>query len=168
MVVQVWTEDRSGSVCPLVPRTHTPLSAELGTNSQKPTWLVDLEAHWLALHFNMYFAPLMRSSWLTLPVLQGRCIRFQRVKDEESGTNNQTPARIYRPPSPPSHAPPPARQQPLLSNSVPRTKPPSRGPRTTPPSRAPPPMVQPPPGPPPTRAPSGPPGPPPSRPPPRL
>ncbi|GLD66506.1 anthrax toxin receptor 1-like isoform X2 [Lates japonicus] len=91
--------------------------------------------------------------------MEGRCIRFQRVKDEESTPNNNRA---------PPHPPPPVEQRPLVSNSVPRTKPPSRGPRTTPPSRAPPPMVQPPPGPPPTRAPPGPPGPPPSRPPPRL
>ncbi|XP_060943433.1 anthrax toxin receptor 1 [Limanda limanda] len=103
---------------------------------------------------------------------QGRCISFQRVKDEES--NNRAapppPPRAHHSPSPPPppQPPAPAEEQPLVSNSVPRTKPPSRGPRTTPPSRAPPSVVQAPPGPPPARAPPGPPGPPPSRPPPRL
>uniref|UniRef100_A0A3B4WHR2 Anthrax toxin receptor 1 n=1 Tax=Seriola lalandi dorsalis TaxID=1841481 RepID=A0A3B4WHR2_SERLL len=103
---------------------------------------------------------------------EGRCIRFQRVKDGESSPNNRAPPRTHHSPSPPPPpsppSPPPAEQRPLVSNSVPRTKPPSRGPRTTPPSRAPPSAVQPPPGPPPNRAPPGPPGPPPSRPPPRL
>ncbi|XP_034408619.1 anthrax toxin receptor 1 isoform X2 [Cyclopterus lumpus] len=100
---------------------------------------------------------------------EGRCISFQRVKNGESTPNNQTPPRPHHSPSPPPPpSPPPAEQRPLVSNSVPRTKPPSRGPRTTPPSRAPPSVAQPPPGPPPTRAPTGPPGPPPSRPPPRL
>ncbi|XP_068579092.1 anthrax toxin receptor 1 isoform X1 [Cebidichthys violaceus] len=101
---------------------------------------------------------------------EGRCISFQRVKDGESTPNNQAPPRAHHSPlpPPPPPSPPPAEQQPLVSNSVPRTKPPSRGPRTTPPSRTPPSVVQPPPGPPPTRAPPGPPGPPPSRPPPRL
>uniref|UniRef100_A0A8C4E288 ANTXR cell adhesion molecule 1d n=1 Tax=Dicentrarchus labrax TaxID=13489 RepID=A0A8C4E288_DICLA len=99
---------------------------------------------------------------------QGRCISFQRVKNGESTPNHQAPPRTHQSPSPPPPPPPPAEQRPLVSNSVPRTKPPSRGPRTTPPSRAPPSVIQPPPGPPPTRAPPGPPGPPPSRPPPRL
>ncbi|KAM6923288.1 anthrax toxin receptor 1 [Lycodopsis pacificus] len=101
---------------------------------------------------------------------EGRCISFQRVKDGESTPNNQAPPRTHHSPlpPPPPPSPPPAEQRPLVSNSVPRTKPPSRGPRTTPPSRTPPSAVQPPPGPPPTRAPPGPPGPPPSRPPPRL
>ncbi|XP_031732202.1 anthrax toxin receptor 1 isoform X2 [Anarrhichthys ocellatus] len=103
---------------------------------------------------------------------EGRCISFQRVKDGdgESTPNNQAPPRTHHSPlpPPPPPSPPPAEQRPLVSNSVPRTKPPSRGPRTTPPSRTPPSVVQPPPGPPPTRAPPGPPGPPPSRPPPRL
>lgn len=107
---------------------------------------------------------------------EGRCINFQRVKDAESTANHRAPPpHPHHPPSPPHHSPsppppasPPAEQRPLVSNSVPRTKPPSRGPRTTPPSRSPPSMLQPPPGPPPTRAPPGPPGPPPSRPPPRL
>uniref|UniRef100_A0A673BKZ2 Anthrax toxin receptor 1 n=1 Tax=Sphaeramia orbicularis TaxID=375764 RepID=A0A673BKZ2_9TELE len=99
-----------------------------------------------------------------LPGDEGRCIRFQRVKDGESTLNNGTSPRTHHSPSPPP-PPPPIEHQPLVSNSVPRTKPPSRGPRTTPPSRVPPPMTRPPPGPPPARAP---PGPPPSRPPPRL
>lgn len=109
---------------------------------------------------------------------EGRCIRFQRVKDTDSSLNNQSHS------SRPHHSPPPpvpsTEQRPLVSNSVPRTKPPSRGPRTTPPShtvspsrttppsRAPPPVSRTLPGPPPARAPPGPPGPPPSRPPPRL
>ncbi|XP_044069064.1 anthrax toxin receptor 1 isoform X2 [Siniperca chuatsi] len=97
---------------------------------------------------------------------QGRCISFQRVKDGESTPTNQAPPRTHHSPSPPP--PPPPEQRPLVSTSVTRTKPPSKGPRTTPPSRVPPSVVQPPPGPPPTRAPPGPPGPPPSRPPPRL
>ncbi|XP_019948085.1 anthrax toxin receptor 1 [Paralichthys olivaceus] len=101
---------------------------------------------------------------------QGRCIRFQRVKDEESNNRAPPPPRAHQSPSPPPppHPTAPAEERPLVSNSVPRTKPPSRGPRTTPPSRAAPSVVQCPPGPPPTRAPPGPPGPPPSRPPPRL
>ncbi|XP_034753943.1 anthrax toxin receptor 1 [Etheostoma cragini] len=102
---------------------------------------------------------------------EGRCISFQRVKDGESAPSNQAPPRTHHSPSPPPPPPPshpPAEQQPLVSNSVPRTKPPSRGPRTTPPSRTPPSVAQPPPGPHPTRAPPGPPGPPPSRPPPRI
>lgn len=109
---------------------------------------------------------------------EGRCIRFQRVKDTDSSLNNQAPS------SRPHHSLPPpvpsTEQRPLVSNSVPRTKPPSRGPRTTPPShavppscslppsRAPPPVSRALPGPPPARAPPGPPGPPPSRPPPQL
>ncbi|XP_034464566.1 anthrax toxin receptor 1 [Hippoglossus hippoglossus] len=104
---------------------------------------------------------------------KGRCIRFQRVKDEEMNHRAPPPRAHHSPsPPPPPHPPAPAEEQPLVSNSVPRTKPPSRGPRTTPPSRAPsrapPSAVQSPPGPPPARAPPGPPGPPPSRPPPRL
>ncbi|CAB1424802.1 unnamed protein product [Pleuronectes platessa] len=100
---------------------------------------------------------------------QGRCISFQRVKDEESNNRATPPPRAHHSPSPPPPPhPPEPEEQPLVSNSVPRTKPPSRGPRTTPPSRAPPSVVQSPPGPPPTRVPPGPPGPPPSRPPPRL
>ncbi|KAJ0005157.1 hypothetical protein NQD34_011371 [Periophthalmus magnuspinnatus] len=101
-----------------------------------------------------------------LPGDEGRCISFQRVKDPDSSLNHRTS-------SSPSHHPvsspaPSTEERPLVSNSVPRTKPPSRGPRTTPPSRVPPPMARPPPGPPPARAPPGPPGPPPSRPPPQL
>uniref|UniRef100_A0A3B5LYI8 Anthrax toxin receptor C-terminal domain-containing protein n=1 Tax=Xiphophorus couchianus TaxID=32473 RepID=A0A3B5LYI8_9TELE len=99
---------------------------------------------------------------------QGRCIRFQRVRDDD----RPAPPRMPHSPAPPP--PPPVEEQPLVSNSVPRTKPPSRGPRTAPssltapPSRSPPPVTRLPPGPPPTRAPPGPLGPPPSRPPPRL
>ncbi|TKS85554.1 Anthrax toxin receptor 1 [Collichthys lucidus] len=92
---------------------------------------------------------------------QGRCISFQRVKHGEPPPNHQAPPRTHHSSSPPPPPPPPAEERPLVSNSVPRTKPPSRGPRTTPPSRTPPSVIQPPP----TRAP---PGPPPSRPPPRL
>lgn len=100
---------------------------------------------------------------------EGRCINFQRVKDGESTSHQRAPPPVYRAPSPP----PPPEDYPLVSNSVPRTKPPSRGPRTTPsshmtpPSREPP-SIRSPPGPPPSRSPPGPPGPPPSRPPPRL
>ncbi|XP_032409082.1 anthrax toxin receptor 1 [Xiphophorus hellerii] len=100
---------------------------------------------------------------------QGRCIRFQRVRDDD----RPAPPRMPHSPAPPP-PPPPVEEQPLVSNSVPRTKPPSRGPRTAPstltapPSRSPPPVTRLPPGPPPTRAPPGPLGPPPSRPPPRL
>jgi len=36
IVVQVWTEDRRSSVFPAGPRTHMPLSAELGKDSHKP------------------------------------------------------------------------------------------------------------------------------------
>ncbi|XP_026211295.1 anthrax toxin receptor 1 isoform X1 [Anabas testudineus] len=121
-----------------------------------------LDALWALFRRGYDQVSLMRPQ----PGDQGRCIRFQRVKDGETSPNIQPPPRTPCSPSP--SAPPAAEERPLVSNSVPRTKPPSRGPRTTPPSRAPPPMVQPPPGPPPTRAPSGPPGPPPSRPPPRL
>ncbi|XP_034057692.1 anthrax toxin receptor 1 isoform X1 [Gymnodraco acuticeps] len=92
---------------------------------------------------------------------EGRCINFQRVKDGESTPSNRPPPRTHHSPSSPP-PPQPAEERPLVSNSVPRTKPPSKGPRTTPPSRAPPPSHQPPPGPPPARAP------PPSRPPPRI
>ncbi|CAL1578033.1 unnamed protein product [Knipowitschia caucasica] len=105
-----------------------------------------------------------------LPGDEGRCISFQRAKDPGSSSNQRTPsAHPSLPPSAPS-----IEQRPLVSNSVPRTKPPSRGPRTTPPAhsaappRTTPPARVPPPGPPPARAPPGPPGPPPSRPPPRL
>lgn len=104
-----------------------------------------------------------------LPGDEGRCIRFQRVKDPDSSLDNRTSStRSNHLASTPPPPPPPVEQRPLVSNSVPRTKPPSRGPRTTPPSQAPPTTARPPPGPPPTRAPPGPPGPPPSRPPPRL
>uniref|UniRef100_A0A3B4VMT6 Anthrax toxin receptor 1 n=1 Tax=Seriola dumerili TaxID=41447 RepID=A0A3B4VMT6_SERDU len=128
-----------------------------------------LDALWALFRRGYDQVSLMRPQ----PGDEGRCIRFQRVKDGESGPNNRAPPRTHHSPSPPPPpspppSPPPAEQRPLVSNSVPRTKPPSRGPRTTPPSRAPPSVVQPPPGPPPTRAPPGPPGPPPSRPPPRL
>ncbi|KAK5616045.1 Anthrax toxin receptor 1 [Crenichthys baileyi] len=101
---------------------------------------------------------------------QGRCISFQRVRDDD----RRAPPRMPHSPVPPPSPPPPAEERPLVSNSVPRTKPPSRGPRTAPstltapPCRAPPPVTRLPPGPPPTRAPPGPLGPPPSRPPPRL
>ncbi|KAK2921910.1 anthrax toxin receptor 1 [Channa argus] len=120
-----------------------------------------LDALWALFRRGYDQVSLMRPQ----PGDQGRCIRFQRVTDDKSTPNNQAAPRTVSSPSPPASAPSPVEQQPLVSNSVPRTKPPSRGPRTTPPSRAPPSMVQPPPGPPPTRAPSV---PPPSRPPPRL
>uniref|UniRef100_A0A672G1K1 Anthrax toxin receptor 1-like n=1 Tax=Salarias fasciatus TaxID=181472 RepID=A0A672G1K1_SALFA len=134
-----------------------------------------LDALWALFRRGYDQVSLMRPQ----PGDQGRCINFQRVKDGESAPNRQAAPRASfspspPPPPPPPSPPPPVEQQPLVSNSVPRTKPPSRGPRTTPssrnapPSRAPPSMVRPPPGPPPTRAPPGPPGPPPSRPPPRL
>lgn len=131
-----------------------------------------LDALWALFRRGYDQVSLMRPQ----PGDEGRCINFQRVKDGESASNHQAPPRTHHSPSPPPPppSPPPAEQRPLVSNSVPRTKPPSRGPRTTPPScttppsRAPPSMVRPPPGPPPTRAPPGPPGPPPSRPPPRL
>uniref|UniRef100_A0A3P8V9R1 ANTXR cell adhesion molecule 1d n=1 Tax=Cynoglossus semilaevis TaxID=244447 RepID=A0A3P8V9R1_CYNSE len=126
-----------------------------------------LDALWALFRRGYDQVSLMRPQ----PGDQGRCINFQRVKDGESVPNNQARPLVHRSPSPsPPPAPPPpiAEQRPLVSNSVPRTKPPSRGPRTTPPSRAPPPMVNSPPCPPPSRLPPGPPGPPPSRPPPRL
>uniref|UniRef100_A0A8D3DQK5 ANTXR cell adhesion molecule 1d n=1 Tax=Scophthalmus maximus TaxID=52904 RepID=A0A8D3DQK5_SCOMX len=128
-----------------------------------------LDALWALFRRGYDQVSLMRPQ----PGDQGRCIRFQRVKDGEYPPNDQAPPRTHRspspaPPPPPSPPPAPAEQRPLVSNSVPRTKPPSRGPRTTPPSRAPPSVVQSPPGPPPNRAPPGPPGPPPCRPPPRL
>ncbi|XP_053188550.1 anthrax toxin receptor 1 [Scomber japonicus] len=126
-----------------------------------------LDALWALFRRGYDQVSLMRPQ----PGAQGRCIQFQRVKDGESTPNNHAPPHTHHsslPPPPPSSSPPPAEQQPLVSNSVPRTKPPSRGPRTTPPSRAPPSGVRPPPGPPPSRAPPGPPGPPPSRPPPQL
>ncbi|XP_034040065.1 anthrax toxin receptor 1 isoform X2 [Thalassophryne amazonica] len=93
---------------------------------------------------------------------QGRCIRFHRVKEEDS-----TPNRSH-PPTHHSMSPLPLSDQQPLVSSIPRSKPPSRGPRAMPPSRAPPPVVRSPPGPPPGRAPPGPPGLPPSRPLPRL
>uniref|UniRef100_A0A3Q3FJV9 Anthrax toxin receptor 1 n=1 Tax=Labrus bergylta TaxID=56723 RepID=A0A3Q3FJV9_9LABR len=127
-----------------------------------------LDALWALFRRGYDQVSLMRPQ----PGDEGRCISFQRVKDAESTSNNRPPPP---PPhthlsdiSPPSPPPPHAEQRPLVSNSVPRTKPPSRGPRTTPPARAPPSVTQPPPGPPPSRVPPGPPGPPPSRPPPRL
>lgn len=49
IVVQVWTEDRSSSVCPPGLQTHMPLSAELGKGSHQPPWLVDLRSS-LILH----------------------------------------------------------------------------------------------------------------------
>uniref|UniRef100_A0A3Q4H911 Anthrax toxin receptor 1 n=2 Tax=Pseudocrenilabrinae TaxID=318546 RepID=A0A3Q4H911_NEOBR len=128
-----------------------------------------LDAIWALFRRGYDQVSLMRPQ----PGDEGRCIRFQRVKDGESTPNNRAPPRAHCSPSAPP-APPVFEQQPLVSYSVPRTKPPSRGPRTTPPSsttppaRAPPSMVRPPPCPPPTRTPPGPPGPPPSRPPPRL
>uniref|UniRef100_A0A3Q0T3A4 Anthrax toxin receptor 1 n=1 Tax=Amphilophus citrinellus TaxID=61819 RepID=A0A3Q0T3A4_AMPCI len=122
-----------------------------------------LDALWALFRRGYDQVSLMRPQ----PGDEGRCIRFQRVKDGESTPNNRAPPRTHPSPSAPP-APPPVEQQPLVSYSVPRTKPPSRGPRTTPPPRAPPSMVRPPPCPPPTRTPPGPPGPPPSRPPPRL
>uniref|UniRef100_A0A3P9B3R0 Anthrax toxin receptor 1 n=2 Tax=Haplochromini TaxID=319058 RepID=A0A3P9B3R0_9CICH len=128
-----------------------------------------LDAIWALFRRGYDQVSLMRPQ----PGDEGRCIRFQRVKDGESTPNNRAPPRAHCSPSAPP-APPVVEQQPLVSYSVPRTKPPSRGPRTTPPScttppaRAPPSMVRPPPCPPPTRTPPGPPGPPPSRPPPRL
>ncbi|XP_061800268.1 anthrax toxin receptor 1-like [Nerophis lumbriciformis] len=122
-----------------------------------------LDALWALFRRGYDQVSLMRPQ----PGDQGRCIRFHRVKDDDAPLNNRPPPREHQaPPSPSSPLPPaPAEQRPLVSNSVPRTKPPSRGPRTTPPSRTLPPAAR---GPPPTRAPPGPPGPPPSRPPPRL
>ncbi|XP_017268525.1 anthrax toxin receptor 1 [Kryptolebias marmoratus] len=130
-----------------------------------------LDALWALFRRGYDQVSLMRPQ----PGDQGRCIRFQRVRDDESPSNHQAhPPRPHSSSAPPPPPPPSAEQPPLVSNSVPRTKPPSRGPRTvpspvtTPPSRAPPPMARPLPGPPPSRVPPGPPGPPPSRPPPRL
>uniref|UniRef100_A0A1A8K706 Anthrax toxin receptor 1 n=1 Tax=Nothobranchius kuhntae TaxID=321403 RepID=A0A1A8K706_NOTKU len=130
-----------------------------------------LDALWALFRRGYDQVSLMRPQ----PGDQGRCIRFQRVQDKSTPNHQAYPHRPHSSSAPPpAPSPPPAEQQSLVSNSVPRTKPPSRGPRTapppitTPPSRAPPPVARPPPGPPPTRAPPGPPGPPPSRPPPRL
>lgn len=125
-----------------------------------------LDALWALFRRGYDQVSLMRPQ----PGDEGRCISFQRVKDGGSTPNHQAPPRAHHSPSPPPPppSPPPAEQRPLVSNSVPRTKPPSRGPRTTPPSCTSPPSRAPPPGPPPSRAPPGPPGPPPSRPPPRL
>ncbi|KAF6731489.1 Anthrax toxin receptor 1 [Oryzias melastigma] len=139
---------------------------------QQKTWYSPikgkLDALWALFRRGYDQVSLMRPQ----PGDQGRCIRFQRVKDEEPSSNRQSlPRRPHSPSAPPPPLPPPAEEQPLVSVSVPRTKPPSRGPRTAlpsiamPPSRAPPPMVRPPPCLPPARLP---PGPPPSRPPPRL
>uniref|UniRef100_A0A3Q3BEJ6 Anthrax toxin receptor 1 n=1 Tax=Kryptolebias marmoratus TaxID=37003 RepID=A0A3Q3BEJ6_KRYMA len=97
-----------------------------------------LDALWALFRRGYDQVSLMRPQ----PGDQGRCIRFQRVRDDESPSNHQ------------AHPP-----------RGPRTVP---SPVTTPPSRAPPPMARPLPGPPPSRVPPGPPGPPPSRPPPRL
>ncbi|XP_037535169.1 anthrax toxin receptor 1 [Nematolebias whitei] len=124
-----------------------------------------LDALWALFRRGYDQVSLMRPQ----PGDQGRCIRFQRVRDDEAPSYQATPPRLHS-----SSAPSSDEQEPEVSNSVPRTKPPSRGPRTapspviTPLSRAPPPMARPLPGPPPARAPPGPPGPPPSRPPPRL
>ncbi|XP_077437829.1 anthrax toxin receptor 1 isoform X1 [Vanacampus margaritifer] len=126
-----------------------------------------LDALWALFQRGYDQVSLMRPQ----PGDQGRCIRFHRVKESDLATYTRdtpraAPSPPSSPPSPPSSPlptaslpPAPAEQRPLVSNSVPRTKPPSRGPRTTPPSRTLPP------GPPPSRTP---PGPPPSRPPPRL
>nr|XP_061794158.1 anthrax toxin receptor 1-like [Nerophis lumbriciformis] len=112
-----------------------------------------LDALWALLRRGYDQVSLMRPQ----PGDQGRCIRFHRVREGVSATYTHA---VPSTPAPTASLPPaPAEQRPLVSNSVPRTKPPSRGPRTTPPSRTLPP------GPPPSRAP---PGPPPSRPPPRL
>lgn len=125
-----------------------------------------LDALWALFRRGYDQVSLMRPQ----PGDQGRCIRFQRVRDDD----RPAPPRMPHSPAPPPPPPPQAEEQPLFSNSVPRTKPPSRGPRTAPssltapPSRAPPPVARVPPGPPPTRAPPGLLGPPPSRPPPRL
>ena len=143
---------------------HTPLS--VGPSADFGPWM--LEALWIGtearnLHLNR--RPTMMCS---SPVSrQGRCINFQRVKDGESTRNNHEPPGTRRSSSLPP-PPPPAAERPLISNSVPRMKPPTRGPRTEPPARAPPSVAMPPTGPPPARAPPGPRAPPPSRPPPRL
>ncbi|KAM4598901.1 anthrax toxin receptor 1 [Fundulus diaphanus] len=124
-----------------------------------------LDALWALFRRGYDQVSLMRPQ----PGDQGRCINFQRVRDDDP----PAPPRMHHSAAPPP-PPPPAEERPLVSNSVPRTKPPSRGPRTAPspltapPCRAPPPVTRLPPGPPPTRAPPGPLGPPPSRPPPRL
>uniref|UniRef100_A0A3Q2DPA0 Anthrax toxin receptor 1 n=1 Tax=Cyprinodon variegatus TaxID=28743 RepID=A0A3Q2DPA0_CYPVA len=124
-----------------------------------------LDALWALFRRGYDQVSLMRPQ----PGDQGRCISFQRVRDDE----RPAPPRMPHSPTPPPPAPP-AEERPLVSNSVPRTKPPSRGPRTAPstltapPCRSPPPVTRLPPGPPPSRAPPGPLGPPPSRPPPRL
>uniref|UniRef100_A0A671YM29 Anthrax toxin receptor 1 n=1 Tax=Sparus aurata TaxID=8175 RepID=A0A671YM29_SPAAU len=126
-----------------------------------------LDALWALFRRGYDQVSLMRP----VPGDEGRCINFQRVKHGESNQNNRAPPRTHHapsPPPPPSPPPEPAEERPLVSNSVPRTKPPSRGPRTTPPSRTPPSVLNHPPGPPPARAPPGPRAPPPSRPPPRL
>uniref|UniRef100_A0A3Q3DMG9 Anthrax toxin receptor 1 n=1 Tax=Hippocampus comes TaxID=109280 RepID=A0A3Q3DMG9_HIPCM len=121
-----------------------------------------LDALWALFRRGYDQVSLMRPQ----PGDQGRCIRFHRVKEGESATYARAAPSPPSSPLPTASLPPaPAEQRPLVSNSVPRTKPPSRGPRTTPPSRTPPPVARPPPGPPPSRVP---PGPPPSRPPPRL
>ncbi|CAL8300264.1 unnamed protein product [Merluccius merluccius] len=146
--------------------------------SQQRRWYTPikgkLDALWALFRRGYDQVSLMRPQ----PGDQGRCIRFHRVQGEESiPVRNLPPSQGFPPapappqPPPPLHfpsPPPPPEQQPLVSSSVPRAKPPTRGPRTTPPSRAPPPMMQSAPGPPPARLPPGPPGPPPSRPPPRL
>ncbi|TWW78851.1 Anthrax toxin receptor 1 [Takifugu flavidus] len=59
---------------------------------------------------------------------QGRCINFQRVKDGEANRTNRAPPRTSSSLPPP---PPAAAEIPLISNSVPRTKPPSRGPASS-------------------------------------
>uniref|UniRef100_A0A3Q3WGV6 Anthrax toxin receptor 1 n=1 Tax=Mola mola TaxID=94237 RepID=A0A3Q3WGV6_MOLML len=137
---------------------------------QQRTWYSPikgkLDAIWALFRRGYNQVSLMRP----LPGDQGRCINFQRVKDGESARNNQAPPRSDHSDLLPSAPPPPpaAEEQLLVSTSVPRTKPPLRGPRTTPSSRTPPPVSQPPAGPPPARAPPAPRAPPPSRPPPRL
>ncbi|XP_061692144.1 anthrax toxin receptor 1 [Syngnathoides biaculeatus] len=124
-----------------------------------------LDALWALLRRGYDQVSLMRPQ----PGDQGRCIRFQRVKGDSATYARAAPREAPPPPSSPLPTAPlppvPNEQRPLVSNSVPRTKPPTRGPRNTPPSRTPPPVTRQPPGPPPSRAP---PGPPPSRPPPRL
>ncbi|XP_013857842.1 anthrax toxin receptor 2, partial [Austrofundulus limnaeus] len=86
-----------------------------------------LDALWALFRRGYDQVSLMRPQ----PGDQGRCIRFQRVK-EESSNFQATPLRPHSTSAP---TPPQSDEEgPLVSNSVPRTKPPSRGPRTvTPP-----------------------------------
>ncbi|XP_028819812.1 anthrax toxin receptor 1 [Denticeps clupeoides] len=103
-----------------------------------------LDAIWALFRRGYDQVSLMRPQ----PGDHGRCINFQRVKEEAA----KSPPRTENAPPPPEY------RQLNRQATPPPHSPPSRGP----------PNAQPPPGPPPVRTPPGPPCPPPSRPPPSL